>query len=133
MTTNTLELVRLILKEIANTNEFILNNRETEQVVSFKIEGKAVVKKGNDYKQIISFALPYDKMIAVLMSKLNGITVESVVKEALESNLNESEIKKNAVKALAKFKGMAERECAGKVTVKNESVQEVHIDVCTYC
>lgn len=131
---NTMEnLVKTILTEIAKNSPEINGNRNTEHLIEFSISGKGVLKKGEDYEQVISFGLPYDKIIAVLLSKLNGVTIEAVVREALESDLDETEVKKRATEALTAIKGKGRRNCSGKVTADSISVISTEIEVCQYC
>lgn len=122
-------VITLIGKEIANSNEAILNDRETAHLVHFMLKGSAVVKKGNDYEQMINFSLPWEKMCAVLFSKLNGVTVESVVKEALEADLSTTEIKAQAKEAIKSFKNLGMKDCTGKVSIKDAVFTETSIEI----
>lgn len=127
------DIVKLIGKELAKSDELVNSNREQEYKINFLIGGEVVVKRGHDYKQVISFSLPYDKMIAVLLSKLNGVTIDSVVREALESDLDTSDIKAKASEALKSIKGLGERNCSGKITLPHVEVLSSDVDVCEYC
>jgi hypothetical protein len=126
-------LIKLISKEIANQNETVLNNRETEMIVSFLIQGQAILKKGENYEQVCNFAIPWDKITLLLLSKLNGVTVQSVLKEVLNSEVDTTEIKLQATEAMKEIKGNSVRKYSGKVTVKAEQVLLSEIDVCEYC
>lgn len=127
------KLIKDILAQLANESQEVLKNREVEHEVSFTITAKGVVKKGEDYEQVISFGLPYDKIIAVLLSKLNGVTIEAVVREALESDLDDTEIKARASKALETIKGKGKRNCSGKLTSSAIQVLDSSVDICRYC
>lgn len=70
---------------------------------------------GEDYPQNITAAVPWQKLAAVLFSKLNGVTVESVVREALAAEVDDEEITKAAKAAISKLADSTERMCKGKV------------------
>jgi len=122
-----------IAKLIAKHVEELALNRGTEQKVSFTISGQFVAKKGEDYEQVTSFAVPYDKILAVALSKLNGVTVESIVKEAMSEDVDTTEIKKQASVALAKIKGQFVKRMSGKVTLQSSVLDICEIDACEYC
>lgn len=126
-------IAKLIGKELASSSEAIDLARGVEHKISFLIQGEAIVKKGEDFQQVVSFSLPYDKIIAVLLSKLNGVTLESVVREALESDLDSSEVKKKATEALSKIKGVGKRKMEGKVTFPSVKLEIAEVEVCEYC
>lgn len=126
-------ILKAIAKELANSSELVNLNRGEEHKIDFIFQGEIVVKKGEDFQQIVSFSLPYDKIIAVLLSKLNNVTIESVVKEALESDLDSSEIKSQASVALNKIKGKGQRAMNGKVTVPSCAMTLNEVDICKYC
>lgn len=126
-------LTKLISKEIANQSEDVLKNRTKEMKIAFKVEGQAIVKKGEDFEQIVSFAIPYDKIVAVLLSKLNGVTVNSVLKEALSGDISTDQIKAEASEALREIKGTSKRKMSGKLSVKSEICENLQIEVCEFC
>ena len=126
-------LVKLIAKEIAKTDSLVNLNRKTEVKVDFTISGSAIVKKGEDYEQISSFAVPYDRLVAVLLSKLNGVTLEAVLREAMDEDLDVSLVKAQASEALKRIKGTAVRASAGKLTITDEILEASNVDVCLNC
>lgn len=74
------------------------------------------LKVGEDYEQrIVSKADPWT-LLAVALSKLNGVTVESIVREAEAGTIKGAEIKKAADAALAAMKEPTITACKGKVT-----------------
>lgn len=77
------------------------------------------ITRGDDYNQrIVEKAAPWD-LLAVALSKLNGVTVEALVREA--TNLTKervTEIKSQATAAMEKVKGPTDTACNGKVTTK---------------
>lgn len=75
------------------------------------------LRVGEDYTQnIVGKAQPWD-LLAIALSKLNGVTVESIVREAL-SGVDTTEVKAQAKAAMATVKGETSTECKGKVTGK---------------
>lgn len=75
---------------------------------TFRIKG--TLSKAADHVQVVSMSLPAWKIIAVLLSKLNGVTIESVLDEAMDPKKAEdfgNDIKKSATKALEKYKANA--------------------------
>jgi hypothetical protein len=85
------------------------------------IEGE--VKRGEDYdQQVVQAAKPW-LIIVKLMSKLNGVTIESVVEEVLsdegiESPASVKALEKRAADAAKRIKASTTRRCNGKVTTK---------------
>lgn len=126
-------ILKAIAKEIANASELVNSNREVEHKIDFVFQGEIVVKKGNDFSQVHSFSVPYDKIVAILLSKLNGVTMDSVVREALETEIDTKDIKSQANVALAKIKGRGQRAMNGKVTMPSAKLTLNEVDVCRYC
>ena len=78
-----------------------------------------IITKGEDYNQnIVAKADPWT-LLAVAMSKLNGVTLESIVKDALNTpeELIEA-IKLSAKTAVEAVKAPTLTACKGKVTTK---------------
>ena len=126
-------LAKIIAQAIAKQSGAVLTQRETEMLIEFHVQGSAVVRKGQDYESVINAAVPYEKLLAVALSKLNGVTVESIVKEALSSELSTSDIKEQAQVAIAKFKGQSSKVCSGKLTVKADVLEVAEIEICENC
>jgi hypothetical protein len=77
------------------------------------------LKVGSPYQQRIAAAVPWQRILATAMSKLNGVTLEAVVREALADPATEaagSEIKARAAEAVATLVDATERTCSGKIT-----------------
>lgn len=121
-----------IIALIANENETVLNNREKQIKIEFDLSGFAKVKKGEDFMQSLYFAIPWEKMVAVLLSKLNGVTVEKVLRDALNSELDANEMKLKAKEALKEIKGMDVRPMSGKLT-KNQVDLDLNVTTCEFC
>lgn len=88
---------------------------EVDMVV--RIQGK--ITKGEDYtQQIVEKAEPW-LLIAAALSKLNGVTIESLVAEATQAPEDLiKDLKARAATAIAKIKAPTETRCNGKVTCK---------------
>jgi len=129
-------IAKVIASKLAAASELVLDNRGVDHKVTFAVSGEAVVRKGVDYEQVISFALPYDRLFAVAMSKLNGVTVEAIVREATDDNFKTdglTEVTTKAQEALTAIKGTSRQLCAGKTTVKEVVVKTQEVDICKYC
>lgn len=122
-----------ISKLIAKHVEMLDVERGKEIKVDFIISGQFVAKKGEDYEQVVSFGVPYDKILAVALSKLNGVTIDSILKEALEGDFDTTEVKQKAEKALAEIKGKSRRKMSGKVTLQSSNLDLCNIESCEYC
>jgi len=84
--------------------------------LTVRIQG--TINKGESYnQQIVEKAEPWS-LLAVALSKLNGVTVESLVKEALAGGPEVAAIKEQANSAIKAIKGTTSTTCAGKVTAK---------------
>lgn len=77
-----------------------------------------VLNIGASYSQeIVAKAKPWD-LLAVALSKLNGVTVESLVKEANGIDKKTvTAITKRANEAMGKLKEPTKTECSGKITL----------------
>jgi hypothetical protein len=74
------------------------------------------VEVGDDYvRRVPQKACPWN-LFAVALSHLNGTTIESIVREALNADPElVAAIKARADKAVAAIKGMTETTCSGRV------------------
>ncbi len=84
--------------------------------------GKVTVLE--DHEARITASVPWQKMVAVLLSKLNGVTVESIVREALEGDIEDSEVKAEAADAMSEIIEPTARVRKGAVKT-DLSVEEV--------
>jgi hypothetical protein len=123
------ELKKVIAKYYLDTQD----ERGKEFKVSFDLKGEVICKQGEDYEQIINFAIPYEKLFAVALNKLNGVTVESLLKEALNDEPNTDELKERVNAAMIEIKGKGKRKCSGKVTIQNAFLNIENIEGCEYC
>jgi Glu-tRNA(Gln) amidotransferase subunit E-like FAD-binding protein len=91
-----------------------------------KYEGEFLAKvsyklnKGEDYDQRITAKADPWTLLAVALSKLNGVTVDALVKEAVNGDIDLTEIKARADAAMAEVKGPTMTRCNGKVSGKVE-------------
>jgi len=97
-----------------------------EYEVDFLVHVSGSVKRGEDYSQrIVAKADPWTLLSAAL-SHLNGVTVKSLVKEALTADPElVKSIKKQAGAALSDLKSPTETPCNGKITTKVEARKAV--------
>jgi hypothetical protein len=90
-----------------------------EYGVDFMVRVSGNIKRGENYTaKIVAKADPW-LLLAAALSHLNGITVESIVREALAADpaLVES-LKVKAADAISTLKGTTETPCNGRVTTK---------------
>ena len=87
--------------------------------VDFVVRVSGSLKKGEDYDQeIVEKAEPW-LLLAVALSHLNGVTVDSIVKEALTADAALVDgLKAKAAEAIAAVKGPTKTRCGGKITTK---------------
>jgi hypothetical protein len=86
--------------------------------VDFTVRVHGVLNRGADYEQeIVEKANPW-LLLVVALSHLNGVTVESITREALTADpaLVEA-LKADAKAAVEAVKGPTNTKCNGKVTV----------------
>ena len=87
-----------------------------DHFVDFLVHVKGTLKKGEDFeKQVPQTAKPW-LLLAVALSKLNGVTLESIVKEALSFDAKQEKVvKAEATAALTKIKGKTVKTMSGQV------------------
>lgn len=88
--------------------------------VSFTVKVEGVVTKGEDYTQkIVAKADPW-LLLAAALSKLNGVTVAALVREAESAPADLVDgLKAQAATAIAAIKSaLPDEKCNGKVTAK---------------
>jgi hypothetical protein len=87
--------------------------------VDFTVRVSGSLKRGEDYEQkIVAKADPWT-ILAAALSHLNGVTVQSLVTEALTADPDlVKSIKASAKTALAEVKAPTLTPCNGKVTAK---------------
>ena len=90
-----------------------------EHIVDFLVRVTGSFTVGEDYEQrLVAKADPF-ALLAVALSKLNGVTIEALVREALEADPEEiREIKAQASEAIQAIKAPTMSVCNGKVTTK---------------
>ncbi len=102
-------------KKKIDDSSFALSPGEYE--IDFLVHVKGTITKGEDYKErIVAKANPW-ALLAVAFSKLNSVTVDSLVKEAdVIAQGDVEEIKARANKAVENIKDSTLSDCLGKVT-----------------
>lgn len=82
-----------------------------------KVTGK--LKKGEKYEQPIHLSVDWCGLFATALSKLNGVTVESVVRDylnAADQPIDKDGLEGRAKAAIKEIKGSAMQMCNGKLT-----------------
>lgn len=131
MNTNTNEEVRMNTNDMSDVQTVALakvikkaaldaagaNVKAGEYPVNFTVKVTGSLKKGEDYDQeIVAKADPW-LLLAAALSKLNGVTVDSLVREAVTADEALIEgLKAKAADAIQKIKATTTTKCAGKVT-----------------
>ena len=90
-----------------------------EYPVDFTVRVSGSIKKGEDYDQeIVAKADPW-LLLAAALSHLNGVTVDSIVREALTADPALVDgLKAKAADAVQAVKGPTKTRCNGKITTK---------------
>ena len=99
------------------TKEAVTELPAGEYDVDFIVQVQGSIKRGEDYEQrIVAKAEPW-MLLAAALSHLNGVTVASLVKEALTADpaLAKS-LKKEAAEAVQEVKDPTTTQCNGKIT-----------------
>lgn len=87
--------------------------------VDFLVQVRGSLRKGEDYQQRIVAKADAWTLLAVALSHLNGVTVESIVTEALNADPDMvKSIKKKADDAIASVKAPTMTTCNGKITTE---------------
>ena len=89
-----------------------------EYAVDTTVRITGTVKVGEDYTQQIVGKADVWALLAVVMNKVNGVTLESVVEEALNGGADTADLKARVDAAMMTIKGETETACKGKVTTK---------------
>lgn len=77
------------------------------------------LRVGEDFEQVVAQSVPWQRIAAIALAKLNNVTVEAIVREAVGKDaeeLNTDDIEARAKKAVAELLGSKARKVAGKVT-----------------
>jgi len=117
----TLALAKAIKKGALGKARPNVKSGTHEVDVLVRVHGSVTV--GDDFEQIQHMKVPQWELIAVLLSKVNGATLESVVREALgfADKAELKRIKADAQVAVDKIKGTGKSPTKGKVTAKLEA------------
>jgi len=90
-----------------------------EYSVDFLVHIQGTLKKGEDFEQRIPGKAKPWMLLTAALSHLNGVTVESLVKEAVDADPElVKSIKKQAEEAAESMKEPTVTQCTGKVTTK---------------
>lgn len=119
MNAATLTLLAKSVAALSKTSrdDLAVGTHQVDETVTLHVAGTVTV--GKDYEQkIVLKADPWTLLLAAL-SHLNGVTVDSLVREALTADpkLLES-LKEKAETAMAAINAPTQTKCKGKVTTK---------------
>jgi hypothetical protein len=92
-----------------------------EHMVDFTVRVQGSIKKGEAYEANITQKAEPWKLLALALTKLNGVTIDAIVREAEASVLEDDKIdgiKEQAQVAIDRIKGTTKGMCSGKVTTK---------------
>ena len=90
-----------------------------EYPIELLVKITGTLKKGEKYSQPIHWSVDWCGLFAVALSKLNGVTVESVVREfCATEEVDTAAIKTQAEEAVNTVKGTSMQECNGKLSGK---------------
>lgn len=122
---------RIALAKLISDKEFkaaSANVSPGDHAVDFLLRVSGQFTKGADYDQRISAKADAWGLLALALSKLNGVTVESLVREWVGfAPENANEIKAQATKALGKIKADTYTSCTGKVSSVKLAVELVPV------
>lgn len=96
------------------------------------VDVTGTVNVGEDYEQEIVLKADPFTMLAVALSHLNGVTIESIVEEAKSADPEYvKSIKTKAVEAWGEVKSGSKTACKGKVTVAKGATATVGVPTLT--
>ena len=101
---------------VANRNDAPTGKTHVSGQVVLTLDGDVTV--GEDYSQRIVLKADPFLLLAVALSHTNGVTIESIAREALEGDPKLAKsVKKQATDAWAAIKAPTVTDCKGKVTI----------------
>ena len=90
-----------------------------EYDLDFTVRVKGKVTKGADYDQEIVAKVDFALLAAVLLGKVNGVTMDSVIADYLNADPAQiDDLKLKAAEAIQKVKAATVTRCQGKITTK---------------
>lgn len=107
-----------------NREALTVGEHFVNETVTITVSGKVTV--GEDYSQRIVLKADPFLLLQVALSHLNGVTIESIVREALSADVSLTKgLKKQAEQAWEAINAPTVTECKGKVTHKGTEVSLV--------
>jgi hypothetical protein len=85
--------------------------------VDVEVRVHGTIRVGEDHEAEVTAAIPWQRVCAVLLDKLNDVTIESVLSEAL-GDVDDTEVKAQAAAAMRALKGSTTKTVKGAVTTK---------------
>lgn len=123
---NVPEIVKVALNKglKCDSDNISAGDHEIDAIVH--IQG--VIRKGDDYEQTFWTMAKPEAMLYVALSKLNGVTIDSIVREAMEADTDKVTIfKKKADEAVKTLKkAMGKKTAKGKVTFPELTVELIN-------
>ncbi len=120
------EALQILAKEAAaakgkTRDALTVGDTDVDEIITLHLTG--TVRTGADYEQeIVAKADPWT-LLAAALSHLNGVTVDSLTREAVTADPKLiASIKKQAKASIAAVKGTTLTECRGKVTLPAKAV-----------
>ncbi len=114
-----LSVVKVLAAKAATASKGLATG---EYPIDVTVRVRGTVTKGDDYTQDIVGKIDTWLLLGVALSKLNGATAESIVREAVEIEQSANadaltkQVKDAAKSAIREIKGTTATDCNGKVT-----------------
>jgi hypothetical protein len=88
-----------------------------QHLIDCSVRLRGVLKKGTPFKTPVPAAANPWRLLALALSKLNVVSIESLVREALEASDETADaVKKEAQEAIERIVAATERESSGRIT-----------------
>ena len=86
--------------------------------VDIVVRIQGTLTKGEDYETTVYQSVPFDRLFAIALSKLNGVTAEMIVREALANEIETEEVKASVKEAVRELVDATVKTASGKTTAK---------------
>jgi hypothetical protein len=113
--TETLALAKLVAEKAEKEARAAV--KPGVHLIDMTVRVRGTIKVGADFQGKVATRIPWQRLAAVLFSKLNDVTMESVVAEALAmTDEQETAVKASAEHAIEKLVASTESTQKGRVT-----------------
>lgn len=89
-----------------------------EYELDFTVRIRGEVAVGEDVEAVVAASVPWQRIAALLLDKVNGVTLESVLAEALKGDVDEESVGSRAAEAMAALKAPTKKTRKGAVRAK---------------